>query len=336
MVHTKGAERMAINSRSMTTRTADRRRGAEDRVQVLFIAGAGRSGSTLIANTLGQIDGLWSVGELRQIWQRGLIENWRCGCGHAFSECTTWQRIMADAFGHAGIDPRAVVRAERRLTRVRHIPLVLLSRRRSGLIDARLRGYRGHLERLYRSVRSVTGAQVIVDSSKTPTYGYLLGTIPSIDLRVVHLVRDPRATAYAWAKRRSRADAVEGRFMDMFGPAKSSALWNVWNMTAEALFASEPERYLRLRYEDVMRDLRGSLVRALDLVGRGDADLSFLGTHAVSLSPTHSVSGNPVRMRQGEIEVEPDVEWMKRMRPRDRALVSALTRPVVGRYGYAR
>lgn len=328
---------MASNpSRSATTRTVDLDRGAEDRVRVLFIAGAGRSGSTLLANTLGQVDGLWAVGELRQIWQRGLIENWLCGCGHPFNECTTWQRIIEDVFERGGIDPRAVVHAERRLTRVRHIPLVVMSRRRPGLIDARLGDYRGYLDRLYRSVRAVTGAQVIVDSSKTATYGYLLGTIPSIDLRVVHLVRDPRATAYSWSKRRSRSDAVEGGHMDVFGPAKSSALWNVWNMTAEALFAGGAERYMRLRYEDVTRDLRGSLVRVLDLVGRGDADLAFLRTRAVSLSPTHSVSGNPVRVRHGEIEVSADVEWMRRMRPRDRALVTALTGLMRARYGYPR
>jgi hypothetical protein len=323
-------------NRIAMTRTLDEDRGAKDRVQVLFIAGAGRSGSTLLANTLGQVDGLWSVGELRQIWQRGLIENWRCGCGHPFTDCTTWQRIIADAFESGDIEPHAVVQAERRLTRVRHIPLVLLSRRRPGLIDARFRDYRGYLDRLYRSVRSITGAQVIVDSSKTPTYGYLLGALPSIDLHVVHLVRDPRATAYSWSRRRSREDAVEGGQMDVFGPAKSSVLWNVWNMTAEALFANEPERYTRLRYEDVMRDLRGSLVRVLDLIGRGDADLAFLKTRAVSLSPTHSVSGNPVRMRHGEIDVEADVEWMGRMRPRDRALVTAVTGPLIGRYGYPR
>lgn len=304
-------------------------------MQVLFIAGTGRSGSTILGSTLGQVDGFWSVGELRQIWQRGLIENWRCGCGLPFSQCPIWDQILAQAFGLSDIDPRAVVQAERRLTRVRHIPLVLFSRRRSDLIDARLGSYRSYLDRLYRSVRNVTGAQVIVDSSKTPTYGYLLGTIPSIDLRVVHLVRDPRAAAYSWSRRRLRSDAGDdGRHMDVLGPAKSSALWMVWNMLAESVLAKGPDRYTRLRYEDLVSDPRGSLIRVLDLMGLGDGDLPFLKGNTVQLRPGHSVSGNPVRMQHGQIQVRADVEWVARMKGRDRALVTAVTGLVMHRYGY--
>ncbi len=36
--------------------------------RVLFIAGPGRSGSTLLDLLLGQIDGFTSTGELRLIW----------------------------------------------------------------------------------------------------------------------------------------------------------------------------------------------------------------------------------------------------------------------------
>ena len=56
-------------------------------VRVLFIGGLGRSGSTLLDRMLGQLDGVWSVGELVHIWQRGLQENNLCGCGRRFRDC---------------------------------------------------------------------------------------------------------------------------------------------------------------------------------------------------------------------------------------------------------
>ena len=317
-----------------TTARMEGQRSAKDRVLVLFIAGTGRSGSTLLSNILGQVDGLWSVGELRHFWQRGIIENWRCGCGLSFDQCSIWSQIIDEAFDTGGIDAHAVVRAERRLMRVRHIPLVLLSRHRPELIDRRMGDYRSMLDRLYRSVRSVTGAQVIVDSSKTPTYGYVLKTIPSIDLRVVHLVRDPRAAAYSLSRRRPRNDAGDERSMDVMGPAKSSALWGTWNGLAEMLLSDETGGYRRIRYEDLVRDVRGSIISALDLVGRADADLPFLRLDSVQLRPTHSVSGNPVRMRHGQIDVRPDVEWASRMTEGDRAIATAVASPVMWRYGY--
>jgi len=48
---------------------------------VLFIGGLGRSGSTLLDRMLGRLDDVWSVGELVHLWERGLSQNNRCGCG---------------------------------------------------------------------------------------------------------------------------------------------------------------------------------------------------------------------------------------------------------------
>ena len=50
-------------------------------VRVAYIAGAGRSGSTLLAMMLGTLPGWVSVGELRHLWARGVEENQLCGCG---------------------------------------------------------------------------------------------------------------------------------------------------------------------------------------------------------------------------------------------------------------
>ena len=48
--------------------------GAGNPTTVLYVAGAGRSGSTLLDNLLGQIPGFFSAGELRYVWERGLID----------------------------------------------------------------------------------------------------------------------------------------------------------------------------------------------------------------------------------------------------------------------
>lgn len=46
-------------------------------VKVLYIAGWGRSGSTILDNVLGQVEGFFSGGELSYLWERGLSENRR-------------------------------------------------------------------------------------------------------------------------------------------------------------------------------------------------------------------------------------------------------------------
>ena len=63
-------------------------------MRVLFLAGSGRSGSTLVTTALGQVDGFFAAGELRYLWQRGLVDNRPCGCGRPFRECPVWTAIL--------------------------------------------------------------------------------------------------------------------------------------------------------------------------------------------------------------------------------------------------
>ena len=74
-----------------------------DRPKLVFIAGAGRSGSTLLELLLGQFDGVFAAGELHSMWHRGLIENRRCGCGLPFRHCAVWKSVFE---AELGICPR--------------------------------------------------------------------------------------------------------------------------------------------------------------------------------------------------------------------------------------
>ena len=66
---------------------------------VLYIAGPGRSGSTLLDLVLGQVDGVVSIGELRNLWYAGFHGAWPCGCGKPVTECPFWSAVLARAFG---------------------------------------------------------------------------------------------------------------------------------------------------------------------------------------------------------------------------------------------
>ena len=99
------------------------------RPRLLFIAGWGRSGSTLLDRILGQVPGVFSAGELRDIWRRGALEDRLCGCGSPFRECAVWRKVGEVAFG--GWDAIDLVEAQAlrdRLDRPWATPLLLGSR----------------------------------------------------------------------------------------------------------------------------------------------------------------------------------------------------------------
>jgi hypothetical protein len=302
-------------------------------MKVLYVVGLGRSGSTILSNSLGQIEDYFSAGELNFIWRHNVIENRLCGCGRPFRECPVWTKVMDEAFGGMdGVDAREMMRLQASGTRTRHIPLMLTARG-DGVLKERLEKLLINYRRLYEAIGSVTGSRVIVDSSKEPAHGYAMSLLPDVDFYVLHLVRDPRAAAYSWLKKKPQPDTDTREHMARFSPTKSSVLWDAWNASAEALWRRTPERYLRLRYEDFVADPRASLERILELVGV-TAELPLAGEREVRLGVSHTVSGNPNRFETGAVELRPDREWISEMSSRDRALVTALTLPLLPRYGY--
>jgi len=305
------------------------------KIKVLYIAGTGRSGSTIVHNILGQIDGFSAVGELRYIWERGFIKNALCGCGVSFQECEFWRAVVREAFG--GMD-HAYVHRMSGLTasfRIYHLPLTLISHVRQRLAS-RLSEYLDSLEKLYRAIQTTTGSRVIVDSSKFPQYGYAVRMIPVIELYVVHLTRDSRAVAYSRSRKRLlEPDPKNPEYMEQENPIRASLRWNARNLTSEMHLRQTPVRYMMLRYEDFIDEPEASVKRILSLVDETAVDLPFVTEHAVEITKTnHSVFGNVVRFQTGTVELKLDKEWKMKMRRPHKIAVLALTWPLLLKYGY--
>ena len=301
---------------------------------VLYIAGTGRSGSTVLAAVLGEVEGVFAAGEVRYLWQRGLVEGRLCGCGVPVAECPLWSAVLAsvDASG-ATLPPAAMAELLRRGGRVRHLPRALAGEGLSPSAGSSAASGRSTLSRLYPAIAEATASRVVVDSSKLPSYAHLIAGLPGIDLRVVHLIRDPRGAAHSWSSRKALADGAQRPHMEQMGPLKSAALWDVWNLAAARLLGGEG-RYLRLRYEDLVAEPATAVRRILSLVGMDDARLPFAAGGGVSLSPNHMVAGNPDRLRSGPIQLRVDARWRSAMPARDRWVVNAVSAPLLVAYGY--
>ena len=308
----------------------------DQRLPVLMIGGLGRSGSTVLDRMLGQVPGFVSVGELVHVWLRGLKEDTLCACQKHFSDCDFWQAVGRSAFGGWDrLDPDRMVEWHKSVDRHRYIPQMLTPRLTPGY-NRRLQSFSKALERLYAALASTSNARVIVDSSKHASYAFLLRHVSNVDLRVVHLVRDPRGVAYSWTKRVVRPEITTGKvYMAVYDPAHMATRWMSHNLLFE-LLSSTGVPVMRVRYEDLARDPKAWLRRILTFAGHPptDEELRFMTEEAADLGEGHSVAGNPMRFEKGPIKVRLDEAWKERMDPGDRRVVTTLTRPVMRMYGY--
>lgn len=305
-------------------------------VKVLYFAGWGRSGTTVLGNIMGQLAGYTNVGELYYLWDRGLIDGQPCGCGESLAACEMWREVGERAFGGWGQAEAGRFRQLRNEgLRTRHLPLLRFKSSRAKVIE-RTQPFRDALGKLYRAIAETTGCEVIVDTSKFPSYAYLLGHCPDIELYTTHLVRDPRAVAYSWWSRSEKMTALETgkvRNVHKHHPLTSSMLWNTWNHLLKKQWQRESLPYHLVNYENFMHEPEPTVRRIADFVGHIPAEMPFVKSHEVCIDPCHSASGNPNRFRQGNLVLRTDNEWETKMSYPMRAMVSAATvfnRPAFG------
>jgi hypothetical protein len=301
---------------------------------VIYIAGSGRSGSTLLERVLGGIPGFVNVGELIDLFRRTAPRGERCGCGRAFADCPFWASVGARAFSGWDNDQLAAVRRlQNDVARQRHVPRLISMRLADRRFRAQLAAYGENYARLYRAIAAESGAARIVDASKWPVQALALRRA-GIDVRVIHLVRDVRGVAHSLSKQVTRPHAVEqADQMSHNVPAEAAARWLAIQGQAELLRRCGLP-VTRVRYEDFVRR-PGPVVDAA-LAGLGlPADPSWLAhvdAESVVLGPSHGLSGNPSRFRDGKITLHADEAWRDRMSRRDRLVITAIGLPFLVRY----
>lgn len=301
-------------------------------VRVLYIAGEGRSGSTLLGRLMGELDGFANVGEARCLFDPYLQDR-LCGCGAPLRQCDFWNAVMQEAYG--GFDKpdvQAVLAIKRLLERMRCVPKLMLARNSRRIRDL-ICTYREILENLYQAIGRVSGARVVVDTSKSTLYAYYLGMVSSVDLSVVHLLRDSRAVAYSFQRRKlNPAVHWKQHHMGTVKPTRVAAAWAVQNALMQ-IVRPGGDQFVQMRYEDVVQAPKAAVERICRLLGEPSPDARFLDCEKVALRADHTANGNPDRFDK-EVVIKPDLEWRDRMALRDKAIVTCLTFPLLLLYGY--
>lgn len=301
-------------------------------MQVLYIIGAGRSGSTLLEMILGNLPGCVSIGEARYFWEYWSDSDRLCGCGQLLSDCSFWSRVLPHLKKREVNIYKMNVLAKI-FDRTRNLPWLTMP-----VVNYHkpTKQFLSGIEFLYHAIWQESGEQIIVDSSKVPSHLYMLAQIPAIDLRVLHLIRDGRAVAYSWNKRRKYELGMtksEGQ-MPHHSASKAMITWSVENLYA-AFIGRQSPHYTVLRYEDLVQNPINALGQVLEKLNLAQIPLDILRTDSILIEPTHSVGGNPLRFTQKTIRISLDEEWRRQMPSISQKMLGLLGLPTMLRYGYS-
>lgn len=315
----------AAPARQRFQTTTERWPGAElipRQIDLVYVAGSMRSGSTLLSEILAQMLDMVAVGELTDVW-RALGRDEICSCGARSSRCPLWSAVLLklqEAYGIGPEDLPKIHAAERALASWRNLPRVIW-----GYQTAPGKKYRASVRRaedLLWAIAAASNNRTIVESTKHVQGLLIRRSIPEVRLGEVHLIRDPRAVVNADLRSLrsgvSPAEAPPGRDL-----IRSTLHWVATNMTLGII--SHQSRGIMVEYEALTRypsENQRWLIEQLSPTKPQPA----IG-QAGGVSGVHMLVGNPGRHRTQPLSVRVDERWRRELGIRERAVVTALALP---------
>jgi hypothetical protein len=233
-----------------------------ERPKVIYLMGAGHSGSSILGVALGNCEDFFYAGEVEEWLARAGQPRWG-----GTERARFWSRVTAevDADGLFGAEVNRHV--ERSSAALR--PDRWLARWRL------LRRYRRVAGDLLRAIARTAGAGHVVDSSHFPLRARELRKVSGIELYLIFLVRDPQSVVDSNTREFSPHEVAERRWRTL---SMNANLW-LTQLLSVLVFARHPrDRRIFLRYEDLVADPEGVLRQILDAVGSSAAipDLAAL------------------------------------------------------------
>lgn len=298
-------------------------------LKIIYIAGYPRSGSTLLARLLAEVQGVFNAGEIFFLWQEGVIENRLCECGQSFRDCQFWNSVLSKAFdAEKKSDLMEAVNLHKKINRGSSFLPLFLPGFRTKEFTQDLHRYRGFLKQLYTAIADVTGASIIVDSSKHIATALILAEVA--DVSIVHLIRDSRGVVYSLQKKKK--NPANEAYLPILSPYKVAWKWSLINFLGEVLTLRVP-KYKRLIYENFVKNPLDAVMSIMELAGKPLSVSPFQGS-TVNVSRGHAVAGNPDRFSSVQIQIRPDTAWTEKLSRKYISAVTVLTLPLLLRYGY--
>lgn len=269
---------------------------APARIPVIYIAGSGHSGTTLLDMMLDAHPAIVGVGEIMNFAQRSNghftlnHEGSKCSCGEEFHVCNFWKSV-GDQLDERPDAEQLQFDSE----------------------DPEIFGESN--DALFRAILRTSGTSIICDSSKSTSRLRAMLASDRFEVTIVHLIRDGRAVGYSHI-RKSRS------------PYPNVASWQRVNLRYALMFGRD-SRYLRMHYLDLTSDWHTNVTRVLGTVGETFASVQERFWEAEH----HKAGGNHIAMDSTQ-GIKVDYEFAEALSARQWILSTVLGAIALAWFGY--
>lgn len=262
---------------------------------VVYIAGYGRSGSTVLDVLLGSHSQMLSTGELTFLFKDAACNDRSCSCGKTYIECTLWGDILRST--------RISANEANNIIRLEESPKLLIRKYLLGKEKRNINKltYKEINLNLFKKLGGF-GFRYIVDSSKTASEASLrpfeLSKNCGLSVKVIHLVRNPLKTWMSEIKANNWE--IEGMKQHRrFRILRIIPGWFIANIyAAMCKIHLGKDNYMKIRYEDMVSRPNIVLERIGNYIGVNLSTQISMIDGGLPFEVGHNVGGNRVRLKK--------------------------------------
>lgn len=293
--------------------------------------GNARSGSTIFDIILSNAKAITGLGELRELQDLGWIRNEYCACGEKVLNCPFWSDVKKSIEDKVEIDNRQYISIVNKIESDEEFYFDYLK----GDTNEDLNEYLAYNKILFKELFRISDTNAIVDSSKSPRRALYLSLLEEYDVYVLHIVRDPRAVAWS-IKKPIKRNLKKGVASEMPGKPylPTAKRWIVNTLKSlKVKKALSDEKYLRINYNDLIKNNRKALEKISETTGIDLEDIIQKIEHDGTLEPHHTVAGSRIRMKK-TMHLKYDDSWKSEMPFIPKLITTILTFPFLKKFGF--
>jgi len=302
--------------------------------KIIYIAGYGRSGSTLLERILSSHEKIFGAGALSNFLDLIDDKNSSCSCGKAIQKCEFWSDVVKSFSSDFDNIPK-FKNIQNQFDSLSGFPAYIF-----GHCTDKKVAYREFIQKLFNNIFQKLPDEVsyVVDSSKTARQNFFrpvaLSKIGSFHVKIIHLVRDGRGCMWSNLKGSNRRmeKGLDPRIP--FAALRSAVSWFLANISAhicQAIFP--PEDYCRIKYEDFVEKPKEALLKLGEFLDVDFHKQIEMLEKKRNIPLAHQIGGNRLRLKR-EIILKKDVEWKSKLKLRYKLLFWLLDWPLALFYGY--
>lgn len=278
------------------------------KTNVIYLMGAGRSGTTILASLLGANKNILTIGEMHQFLEH-IVDTKPCSCGKLLNECEFWSKIVQDYYTENNSDLRNLdnylVDVERHLK----IPISFFKKNNKHI---------KFQEDFYKKISVLNPSKYYLDSAKFISRVLQLRKSESLNVKIIYLVRDVRGVINSFSK----------NVQTQKHPISTILYYTMVNTMAQIVKWRYPKDVLKIKYEDFVENSIDTLSNIEKFIATDLTDVKEVIIKEKFIEIPHIIGGNRLKIKE-KIKIRKDLAWKTNINRFKQIIYYILTLPLM-------